>query len=347
MKQLHYNQNTILVFLVAGCIFFGSCKKFVDVGLPESQLIGAAVFSSDATATAAQVAIYSQMENDGFAYTMMVNSGISSDECANYRTAPDAIAMASNNLTSENTIISALWNRLYKYIYQSNAVLEGLSGSNNLSRHVNDQLRGEALFTRSFFYYYLVNLFGNIPFIAGTDAAINARAEQKDPLQIYEILVSDLKEAYNLLVPYYVGSNFGVTSERIRPCKYAAFALLSRIYLHQQNWSAAEVTADTILMSGRCRLVNNLNNVFLKNSEEAIWQLQAVVPKFNAYAGGFLQATGTPSVISLAPVFINGFQTGDLRKSEWTKNFSSGNNQYAYPYKFKVGQNSSTITEYT
>jgi hypothetical protein len=48
MKKLKYLK--MLPLLVFGLHLF-SCKKFVDVGAPATQLINSSVFTSDATAT--------------------------------------------------------------------------------------------------------------------------------------------------------------------------------------------------------------------------------------------------------------------------------------------------------
>ena len=57
--------------------------------------------------------------------------------------------------------------------------------------------------------------------------------------------------------------------------------------------------------------------------------------------------SGVPSVMTLSPEMVSGFEAGDLRKSSWTKTVTSGTQTYVYPFKYQVGQNAATITEYT
>ncbi len=341
------NYTGLLSFALLLCSL-GSCKKYLDVGEPATQLNGNAVFENDNTAIAAQLAIYTAMESEGLAHTLLINTGISSDECTNHRTSVDATGLATNNITPENNIINSIWTSLYKYIYQSNAVLEGVGKSKSISGAVRNQLTGEALFTRAFCHFYLVSLFGNIPVITTTDPVINAIASQKAIAETYAAIQEDLILSKQLLSPQYVAANNTVTTERVRPNKFTAAALLARIYLSTGQWTAAETEADSLInLSSVYSLTTNLNSVFLKNSSETIWQLMAVLPKFNSYTGGFIQPTGTPSLISLTPQLISTFLPADNRKAAWTKNVTVGVQSYTYPYKFKVGQNAASVTEYT
>ncbi len=96
---------------------------------------------------------------------------------------------------------------------------------------------------RSFFYFYLVNLFGDAPLVMTTDYKGNAPLARTPKQMIYKQLISDLKEAQELLsVEYLDGSlqKYQDISDRVRPTKWAATALLARIYLYNENYSDAE-----------------------------------------------------------------------------------------------------------
>ena len=61
-----------LFFLyIAVIISITSCKKFVDIDPPTTQLVSETVFARDQTAIAAQLAIYARMEGDGLVYQLM------------------------------------------------------------------------------------------------------------------------------------------------------------------------------------------------------------------------------------------------------------------------------------
>lgn len=325
-----------------------SCKKFLDTKPPKTELTGVTVFSNDATATGAQTSIYSQMENEGFIYNLIKQTGLSSDEFVNYDITTGGIDLAFNNLTPENGIVLGTWSTCYKYIYQANAVIEGLGISTGVTQGTKQRLTGEAKFIRAFCNFYLINLFGDVPIIRSTDYHSNS-SKKRDPQQdVYNFIIEDLKSAVSLLSEEYVGGNNSPSSERVRPNKWTATALLAKVYLHIGNWSEAELeTTRIILANSTYSLLPNLSTVFLKNSREAIWQLMATAPLRNSYPGSLLILTGTPSAVSLRPEFVNSFQNIDNRKQAWINSITVGSQTYFFPFKYKVGQNSTSITEYT
>lgn len=144
-----------------------SCKKFEDIPPPQTQAESAQVFSSDATATSAVVGLYYQMIANNLTLmngAVTVYAGLSADELSNVNPNSDYDAFKNNAIPSNNsTNNSRFWTNAYKYIYQTNAVLEGLKQSVTISSAVKDQLRGEMLFARALNYFYLVNLYGDVP----------------------------------------------------------------------------------------------------------------------------------------------------------------------------------------
>jgi len=337
-------KNILLIFL---CIVCFSCKKYLEVGQPRTQLSSAAVFASDATATAAQLAIYSQMETQGLFFHLPAYTGLAGDEFRNHSTFSDYVDMATNNLTPGNQLVNTLWTNLYRYIYQSNTILEGLTLSSSLSPTIKEQVEGEARFIRAFCYYYLVNLYGAVPLVLSTDYTVNSISARTAIPEIYTFVTNDLVVAKGLLPTGYKSGTNTSTTERVRPNKWSAVALLARVYLHLGRWSEAEAESESIIGSQVYSLATDLNNSFLKANPEAIFQLMAVVPRFNSFPGANFVLSGAPSIISIAPGFLSSFRTGDKRQLAWTKSISTTAGIFYYPYKYKVGQNASAITEYT
>lgn len=325
-----------------------SCKKFLEINSPKTELSSVAIFSSDATATGALTSIYSQMENEGFIYSLIQQTGLSSDEFVNYDITTGAIDLAFNNLTPENAIVLGTWISCYKYIYQANSIIEGLENSTGVTQATKQRLTGEAKFLRAFCHFYLANLFGDVPIIRSTDYRSNANKARDSKNDVYNFIVEELKSSASLLSEEYVGGNNALSSERVRPNKWAATALLARVQLYIGNWSEAELESTKIISANTLySLLPNLSMVFLKNSREAIWQLMATAPLRNSYPGSLLILLSTPNSVSLRPEFVNSFQNSDNRKQTWINSITVGAQTYFYPFKYKVGQNSTSVTEYT
>lgn len=340
--------NFIFPLLLLLFMISNGCKKIVTVESPQTQLSSSSIFNSDATAIAAQLSIYSQMELDGLAYNIMINSGMSADEFTNYSSSVGAIDIATNNLTPDNFVVQTIWARFYSYIYQANAILEGLKQATKISDSTRKQLEGESKFVRAFCHFYLTSIYGDIPIINNTNYLINEKAERASVNSVYAFLENDLKDAVKLLGSDYLNARNSVSNERVRPNKSTASALLSRIYLYNGKWSEAEIEASKVIeLTSKYSLTTSLNNSFLKNNSEAIWQLFAVYPTYNSHPGAQLILRSTPTVVALDTNFVKSFRLSDNRKLSWIQSITVSGKTYYYPYKYKVGLNASTITEYT
>jgi hypothetical protein len=65
--------------------------------------------------------------------------------------------------------VAAFWKDGYNYIYRANAILEGIANSTGMTADGKKLVEGEAKFIRGFCYFYLVNLFGDVPLVLSTD----------------------------------------------------------------------------------------------------------------------------------------------------------------------------------
>lgn len=355
----------IPVILFSILLLQTSCKKMVSIPEPVNSLTTTEVFSTDAEANSSLAGIYTQMINnsspDFASGAMSIYCGLSSDELVDYNGTTDATGYQfnSNSLLSTNGVVSTnFWTNSYKFIYSANAIIEGLAASTGISDSVRKELTGEAKFIRAFCYFYLTNLFGDVPLALTSDWNQTYLMKRTSQADIYKQIEQDLTDAQTLLLSdYSVGGG-----ERIRPNKWAATALLARVYLFEKKWADAETQATEVINSSQFNLVSSLANVFDANSNEAIWQLQQnnnYAPLFNAtWDGRYLvplrflssypastQATILANWSRQAYKFIptcyptselvNAFESGDQRKSVWmdtTGTLPDGNIYYVRKY---------------
>lgn len=336
-----------LNILLCTTVLITSCKKYLEVGPPKVQLSSQTVFSSNATATAAQLAVYAQLERS-MLYNQTLFTGLAADEFRNHSSGTAQIDLANNNLTPDNSMVLTHWNEYYKLIYQENAILEGLANSIAVTEPVRRQLEGEARMIRAYCHFYLANIFGDVPIARSTDYSVNAVLSRSLLADVYQFVREELVASIGLLDPDYKNVSNQVTTERTRPNQFAARALLARVYLFQAAWTSAEALAtDVISNTAQYSLVIDLNTVFLKNSREAIWQTQPVVPGFNTYAAGQLIFSGTPFSVSLSSSLLNAFADNDNRRNAWVKAVTGSAGTFYHPNKYKVAQGAATITEYS
>lgn len=352
-----------------------SCNKLIEVAPPVTQVNQENVYISDATAIAALTGIYIDMNNSGGYSTgdnsISVLTGLSSDELKLFTGVSTTNAKYfyyTNTLhanSSGSTPGTEVW-RLYSYIFRCNAIIEGLINSSVLTTEIKQQLLGEARFMRAFFYFYLVNLYGDLPLVTGTDWMVNALLSRSSSSQIYSQIISDLREAQNLLSPNFLDASLRTYSgnpDRVRPTKWAATALLARTFLYTQKYDSAEVQSSNLINHIALFDTVSINKVFLKNSKEVVWQLQPIGSGFNTAEGKLFILPSTGPNSSNYPVYLsknilNSFETGDQRAvlGNWINRViyqvtPTLKDTAYYPFKYKAGldvtvQTYAALTEY-
>jgi hypothetical protein len=339
-------KNLKKLYVIIAIILFQfslSCKKMVEVVSPRNQLITSQVFADSADATAAVLGMYLRMVNTATSFRfanggITLYTGLTSDELSTTTGDPTEIEFYSNSITRENAQVASLWTDAYRIINQANACIEGITASSGINISTKNQLLGESKVVRAFIYFNLINLYGAVPFVSTTDYRISATLPRLSKNSVYQKIIEDLLDARQLLTVNYP------TSQRVRPNRYAAIALLSRVYLYQGNWAAAESAASEILNSNSYSLLSNLNNVFLAGSGEAIWQIPPAQALFETAEGNRMVPT-SPTRIPRYPInnfLLTSFEPGDIRKLNWLKFNTIGGQLYYYAYKYKLGFDGNT-----
>ena len=143
------------------------------------------------------------------------------------------------------------WSTFYEGILGCNLVLDYLDdmeGDDNL----RENLRGEALALRSWYYFHLVNLFGiaynqgNPETNLGVPLKLSAAVEveyfpRNTVAEVYAQIEEDLLQAASIMKTY------PETKTYFRINHLMANALLSRVYLYMEDWDNAIAYADSVL----------------------------------------------------------------------------------------------------
>lgn len=330
--------------LLLSVFLMGSCRKFVEIGPPKTQLVSQTVFENSQTATAALTSIYARMIGDQMSYKIPLQTGLYGDELENFSTGQTAFY--TDGVDAKVNSPSDTWTNGYNYIYQCNAVIAGITGS-GLDTKVKTQLIAEAQFARAYWYFYIINLYGDAPLVLTTEYHVSGVASRTPTAQVYAQIITDLKAAYaNLNTNYVDATDIASTTERVRPNKSVAAALLARVYLYNNSFADAEAQASLVINNANYKL-EPLDNVFLINSQEAIWQIPppTVDNSYNTPEGFGFILTAAPSSSALSQQLLNAFEDGDQRRSHWVGSITDGKTYY-FPYKYKQ-QESQTVSEYS
>jgi hypothetical protein len=331
-----------VILLLAGC------EKFVEVGLPDTRISSAVVFTNDETAIAAANSMYNSLLLGngilgGTVSNITLMAAMSADEVADYSNIEVYSTFYTNTLSADNDYVLRLWNAAYNTIYEANAVREGVTQSSALSDEVKAQLEGEALFIRALCHFYLVNLFEAVPVVTTTDYRVNASAVRNPVDEVYDQITEDLLAARALLE---AGQSAG---DRLRPSSDAATAMLARVYLYRENYAAAEAEATAVIGQAAYVLEEDVAEIFLVASDEAIWQLSQVKPSNFPTGDAWLFVIWSDYFQNaLSGELLADFEAGDARSTAWINAWTTeaGDTYYhAYKYKEYLAVDNTSFTE--
>lgn len=209
------------------------------------------------------------------------------------------------------------WSTAYMPVYNSNLCLDllGKVDRSEINHTEWDNVKGSALFFRSYYFFMLTTQYGlayngaksaqDPGIILRLSSDFNVKSVRSSVEECLERVIQDTKEAIPLLP--------AMASVSLRPSKAAAYGLLARTYLYMGNYDLAQKYADEAL---------KLNGMLMDfNGDSDILGISLPIPfkKFNKetifysemYNGFGLHATSRAKIDSnLFASYLN----GDLRK---------------------------------
>ncbi|MFD1144497.1 RagB/SusD family nutrient uptake outer membrane protein [Larkinella insperata] len=235
-------------------------------------------------------------------------------------------AFEFSTVNQGNGEISNIWNLYYSALYNVNYTLEKLATS-SLDAGVKGPIEGQLKFLRAYFYFHLVQYFGDVVLVTSTLANPNqafdlVRSPQAD---VWAQIEKDLKEAVALLPATYPAAQVG------RITKGAALGILGKVYLTQKKYTDAVSTLKEILPLGYSlnpAYADNFNPA-RKNGPESLLEIQYQggndLGEWSNFAYVFaprLSAGAITGFANTAPAgrniptndLIAAYETGDLRK---------------------------------
>jgi hypothetical protein len=172
-------------------------------------------------------------------------------------------------------------NTANRLIYQFEVLVEDGALEADVAAAYIAELRA----VRGFFYWQLLDLYGNVPLV--TDFA-NAEAQPAtmERADVYAWLVADLEEAVPLLTKAVDGTTYG------RMNYYAGMTLLAKLYLNAEvykgspEWAKCVSACDDIINNGGYSLTGNYFDNFSAGNTGTSEMIFAI-PYDQVYYGGF------------------------------------------------------------
>jgi hypothetical protein len=250
-----------------------------------------------------------------------------------------------NFFASEPTVTSS-WQTLYNGINRANLLLENI-GKASMDETKRSAIRGEALFLRAYYYFLLVQLWGDVPLVLKTiKTSAEAQVARTPAKDVYEQIIKDMTEAEGLVLPIKT-LNYGG-----RISKSAVRGILSRVCLYmagypvndKSKYIAARDWAKKVMDDGEAghALNDAYSQVFINLSQdkydvkESIWEVEFWGNRTDAYveSGRLGSRNGircldvdsgySPGRINVFATFYNRYEVTDRRRDWNIAPFSFG-----------------------
>jgi len=337
MKRLY------IIFLFLTAFTLNSCEDWLAVEPKSSKPIGGTNYS-DAVASVNGIYAYLRAPYDKMGFATMAFSSL---EVQTGQYFPDALltqetaTLETYNLqfTRSNSNYSTFWSSYYGGIEAANIAINSIPNITDikLTEGEKSRLLGEARFLRAYYYFTLVQLFGDIPM--KTEPTVSPADGQigKTPIKdIYEkVIVPDLQFAEASKMP--------LKSSEGRISIGAAKSLLAKVYLtmagyplmQADKYALAKTKAGEVINSASYTLFQSdanltwfdkLNNSDFDNKEEHIFMAQYAINLVNSTMAVYLAPVSAAGSITVSSIhfgglkpttqFFNSYAPSDLRAQE-------------------------------
>ena len=309
-------RSMIYSFLIASCCLTGfGCSKFLD-----KEIQG--VYPADQFYTSSIAAVQSVNEayvqltfTNGTANPLWVFGDVASDDAAsgNPAASQDAATIDNFSFTTTNSHLTNEWGNFYAGITNCNLVLANVP-SISMDTALRSRILGEARFLRAWYYFMLVNIYGQVPIVLTPLTPAQMQIAQSPTKEIYESVIEpDLVAAMHALPAIYSGADVG------RATMGAAASLLAKVYLYQQKWDSSLVYSNLVINAGQYSLMKMYTNNFdglHKNNQESIFEVQMLGGQ-NPNVGNSLNQWFAPQIVggyycdAPNPNFVSEFEQTD------------------------------------
>uniref|UniRef100_UPI00321775F9 RagB/SusD family nutrient uptake outer membrane protein n=1 Tax=uncultured Draconibacterium sp. TaxID=1573823 RepID=UPI00321775F9 len=224
-----------ILFTALSLILFNACVDLeeIPVGTLSPEIFYQTESDFDAALIGVTAPLWQAWSGYTFDFGAVAIPGAGADDIG---TPHDVFAAFERfNPNPNDGIVAGLWKIHYQTINNANALISNAENSKGISEEKLGNLVGQAKFWRAFAFFQLTQYFGEVPIITTENQPNADKVGQSPVVDIYNLIVQDLKDAETSLP--------GSFPERIRPTKWAAKSLLSKVYLTMAGWPLKDKTA--------------------------------------------------------------------------------------------------------
>ena len=213
------------------------CEDYLDLQ-PISEETSSNAYDTASQIEAALVGAYESFQSsEYYVWDNVLLQDVRSDNCYAGGDNPEIFQYDYIDIAPTHSRLFTHWSNLYNSISKANLVIERVDGINDplLTEERRNQIKGEAIFLRSYHYFTLVKLWGGVPLITNTITSTEAASVNIPRASIeavYAQITTDLELAATLLPDVY-GNDASVN--KARATAGAAHALAAKAYAQQPS----------------------------------------------------------------------------------------------------------------
>lgn len=217
----------IAIISLLSCFTIASCD-FLEK--EPTKLTPENYFNTEAEAASFLTGVYAILAQQSFyaADYMYLSSG---DDLGHYGGSgrpPATRGLISNNATTSDVAVTEFWYTLYSGVNRANMFLENIDKVQDIADDVKAQFTAEAKFLRAFYYFNLVQCWGDVPFkTVSTQGVVGLDIPRTDKQIIYDFIVTEMADAAD----YGLKSASALSYKPGRISQSTAWGILARVYL--------------------------------------------------------------------------------------------------------------------
>ncbi|MDA3890716.1 MAG: RagB/SusD family nutrient uptake outer membrane protein [Salinivirgaceae bacterium] len=274
MKYIKYIIELVVAFSVV------SCSDYLDLK-PLSEETSATAYDKASQIEAALTGTYESFQSDHYIWNNIMFQDIRSDNHYAGGDNPEIFEPDLLNISTTNSKVFQSWSNLYNAISKANLVITKVDGVTDpsLTEARKNQIKGEALFLRSYHYYNLVTLFGGVPIILATNSTLpeDVRVARSMPQQVFDQILADLDVAISLLPDTY-GKDASVNKARATAGAANALAAKACAQMPGHDYARSlKYIAKVEASNAKYTLLSDYNQLFdgnNYNNAESILEIQ-------------------------------------------------------------------------
>lgn len=261
------------LIIISGLIFTLGCSDFLNEDI-QGKYSSSTFYKTAEHALLATNACYEPLAFTSIENNIWVFGDVASDDATKGGIPGDQseISFIENfETTADNGYVEAIWEHYYNGISRCNEVISKVPGI-EMDENLKNKYVSETRFLRAYYYFQLVNIFGEIPL---KTEPVETSEDLHVPVSSIEIIYgqieTDLLFAKNHLPVDISPADYG------RASKGAAFGLLAKVYLYLENYTDALTYVDSLESLNIYGLLDVYKHNFMvdyENNKESVFEIQ-------------------------------------------------------------------------